>query len=535
MEDVAAGVVVVADVGAVADSFLRQQDRNPPAGSHFTHRLKFRILNNPAMRTPILLFLLQLAPPLFAAPNPNILFIAIDDQNDWIGCMGGHPNAKTPNIDKLAARGTLFTNAHCQSPLCNSSRASLMMGLRPDSTGIYGLAPWFRNLDEFKDLTALPQHLKAHGYTTYSTGKIYHGNYGRGKKDSEFDHLGPGATGAPFPEKKLVNTPSNMRLVDWGLFPHQDKDKGDYKIADWAVKTLDSKPEGPFFLSAGFFLPHVPCFATEKWFKLHPESETKLAKIKRGDRDDTPRFSWYLHWSLPEPRLRWLEQHDEWMNLTRSYLACTSFVDAQIGRLMEALERNGYADNTIIVLWSDHGWHLGEKGITGKNSLWDDGTRVPLIFAGPGISKGVSTQPAELLDIYPTLAELIETKAPAHLEGLSLVPQLKDAASKRDRPAITTHNHDNHGVRSENWRYIRYADGSEELYDMQKDPNEWTNLIGKPGYEKIIAEHQKWIPKVSRKPAPGSRSRILTYDSETMEVVWEGEKILPTDPIPMDR
>ena len=134
-----------------------------------------------------------------AAEKPNILFIAIDDQNDWIGCLGGHPNAKTPNIDKLASQGTLFTNAHCQSPLCNSSRASLMMGLRPDTTGIYGLAPWFRNLDPYKDLTALPQHLKANGYTTYSAGKIYHGNYGRKKSDSEFDHLGPGATGAPFP------------------------------------------------------------------------------------------------------------------------------------------------------------------------------------------------------------------------------------------------------------------------------------------------------------------------------------------------
>jgi arylsulfatase A-like enzyme len=469
-----------------------------------------------------------------AAEKPNILFIAIDDQNDWIGCLGGHPNAKTPNIDKLASQGTLFTNAHCQSPLCNSSRASLMMGLRPDTTGIYGLAPWFRNLDPYKDLTALPQHLKANGYTTYSAGKIYHGNYGRKKGDFEFDHLGPGATGAPFPKKKLIDTPSKMKLVDWGLFPHQDKDKGDYKIAEWAVKTLDSKPKGPFFLSAGFFLPHVPCFATEKWFDMHPEDKTQLAQIKRDDRKDTPRFSWYMHWSLPEPRLRWLEEHDEWMNLTRSYLACTTFVDAQIGKLMEALERNGFAENTIVVIWSDHGWHIGEKGITGKNTLWDDGTRVPLIFAGPGIAKGVSSQPAELLDIYPTLSELIGATKPDHLEGLSLMPQLKNASAKRERPAITTHNHDNHGVRSKDWRYIQYADGSEELYDMEKDPNEWVNLIGKSGYEKVIAEHKKWIPKISRKPAPGSRSRILTYDAKTKKVTWEGNEVLPTDPIPMD-
>jgi choline-sulfatase len=485
------------------------------------------------MRVALLVFLIT--PLLLAAQKPNILFIAIDDQNDWIGHLGGHPNAKTPHIDKLASRGTTFLNAHCQSPLCNSSRASLMMGIRPDNTGIYGLAPWFREVDEFKDLTALPQHLAQNGYTTYSAGKIYHGNYGRKPSDQEFDHLGPNATGAPFPKKKLVNTPSTMNLVDWGIFPHKDEDKGDFKIAEWAVKILDGKPEGPFFLSAGFFLPHVPCFATEKWFALHPESETALPLIKKDDRSDTPRFSWYLHWTLPEPRHQWLVDHKEWMNLTRSYLACTSFVDAQVGRLLNALERNGYADNTIVVLWSDHGWHIGEKGITGKNSLWDDGTRVPLIFAGPGIAKGRSKQPAELLDIYPTLSQLIGAQSPAHLQGLSLLPQLKNANAKRERPAITTHNHHNHGIRSEKWRYIHYADGSEELYDMIKDPNEWTNLIGQPGYEKIIAEHKAWLPKTSRPPAPGSHSRILTYDTETKETTWEGQKILPTDPIPMDR
>lgn len=471
---------------------------------------------------------------LHAAEKPNIVFIAIDDQNDWIGCLGGHPNSLTPNIDKLAARGTLFTNAHCQSPLCNPSRASLMTGLRPDSTGIYGLAPWFRDLDEFKDTISLPQHLQNNGYTTLSAGKIYHGGYGRKPKDKEFQKLGPGATGAPFPDQKLVNTPSEMKLVDWGYFPHKDEDKGDFKIAEWAVKELDAKPDGPFFLSAGFFLPHVPCFATRKWFDLHPIDKTQLPLIKRGDRDDTPRFSWHMHWSLPEPRLQWLEKNDEWMNLTRSYLACTTFVDAQVGKIMEAIDRNGFRDNTIIVLWSDHGWHIGEKDITGKNSLWDDGTRVPLIFTGPGIAKGVSTQPAELLDIYPTLSALTGSKPPAHLEGLSLLPQLKDAGAKRERPAITTHNHDNHGIRSEKWRYIRYADGSEELYDMIEDPNEWDNLIGKPGYEIIIADHKKWIPKISRKPAPGSKARILTYNPKTKETIWEGKKILPTDPIPMD-
>ena len=481
--------------------------------------------------------LLLLATAAFASEKPNILFIAIDDQNDWIGCLGGHPNAKTPNIDKLAASGTVFLNAHCQSPLCNSSRASLMTGLRPDTTGIYGLGPWFRNLPEYKDLVALPQHLEQNGYKTLSAGKIYHGGYGRKPKDKEFQVVGPGATGAPFPKERLVkNTPQPHKLVDWGTFPHKDEDKGDHKIAEWAVDQLDAmgkaKQKEPFFLSAGFFLPHVPCFATQKWFDMHPESETKLPLIQRGDRDDTPRFSWYMHWSLPEVRLKFLEENDEWMNLTRSYLACTTFVDHQVGKLMEALERNGFADNTIVVLWSDHGWHIGEKAITGKNTLWDDGTRVPLIFSGPGVAKGRSTQPAELLDIYPTLCALTKTKAPEHLEGIPLTPQLADASAKRERPAITTHNHDNHGIRSENWRYIRYADGSEELYDMVKDPNEWTNLAKSAEHEAIIAEHRKWIPKISNKPAAGSHSRILTYDPDTGDVTWQGKPIKKDDPIP---
>jgi len=463
--------------------------------------------------------------------KPNILFIAIDDLNDWVSPLKGHPQVKTPNMDRLAARGTTFTNAHCQSPLCNPSRTSLMTGLRPSTTGIYGLAPWFRRVDQFKDVVSLPQYLAKHGYRTYSTGKIYHGGYGRGKGEKEFHSLGPGASGRPFPPKKLVNTPQPHRLVDWGTFPHKDEDKGDWKVGTWAVEQLDAKPKGPFFLSVGFFLPHVPCYATQKWFDLYPESTLKLPPMKRDDRDDTPRFSWYLHWKLPEPRLKFLEDANQWKNLVRSYLATISFVDSQVGRVLDALERNGYKDNTIVVLWSDHGFHLGEKLITGKNTLWDRGTRVPLIFAGPGIVKQARcNRPAELLDMYPTLLQLAGLPANENLEGLSLVPQLKDANAPRSRPAITTHNHDNHGVRSERWRYIQYADGSQELYDMQADPNEWMNLAKDPKYADVIKEHRKWLPKVNLKPAPGSRARILRY--ENGKANWQGKDIGRNDPIP---
>lgn len=481
-----------------------------------------------------LLAVIASAVPAEAADGkrPNILFIAIDDQNDWIGCFGGHPQSQTPHIDSLAEQGTIFLNAHCQAPLCNSSRTSLMTGLRPSTTGVYGLAPWFRNVESLNGLVPLPKYLSQHGYTTYSTGKIYHGGYGRGKKDNEFDHLGPGASVGARPKQKLVKTPQDHALVDWGVFPHKDEEKGDWQVASWAVEQLEAGPQEPFFLSAGFFLPHVPCYATQKWFDLYPEDTLQLPPVLDNDRDDTPRFSWYMHWYLPEPRLKFLKEANQWKNLVRSYLACVSFVDSQVGRILDALEKSGHADDTIVVLWSDHGWHLGEKLITGKNTLWDDGTRVPLVFAGPGIAKGGRcTRPAELLDMYPTLVELCGLPEKQGLEGHSLVPQLNDDQAPRPWPAITTHNHDNHGVRSENWRYIRYADGSEELYNMQTDPREWNNLASQPEkYADVLAEHRRWLPEKSAPPAPGSRSRILIYKDG--QANWEGKDIAPNDPIP---
>jgi choline-sulfatase len=489
------------------------------------------------------------------AKKPNVLFIAIDDQNDWIGTLGGHPMAKTPNIDRLAAQGTVFLNAHCNAPLCNPSRTSLMLGLRPTTTGIYGLAPWFRDLPELKNRVALPQHFANNGYRTGATGKIYHGYSGKSGQGAkaraktrakttrdtgaaaEFHVMAPfGGVGTRPPKKLIPPTPmGDHPLMDWGVWPldNDDTGKGDYQVASWTVEQIKKAPKDqPFFLAAGFFLPHVPCYATQKWFDLYPDDDSVLPKIKEGDRNDTPRFSWYIHWNLPEPRLKWVKENNQWRNLVRSYLACTSFVDAQVGRLMHALEESGHAENTIVVLWGDHGWHLGEKAITGKNTLWDRGTKVPLIFAGPGVTAGGrSTQPAELLDIYPTLTELAGLPARDDIEGLSLVPQLKDAAAKRERPAITSHNQGNHGIRSEKWRYIHYADGSEELYDMVKDPEEWTNLAGKPEYAKVIADHKKWLPKIDLPPAPNSAHRVLTYDKATDEAIWESTTIQRSDPI----
>ena len=465
----------------------------------------------------------------------NVLLIAIDDQNDWIGCMGGHPQVKTPNIDRLAARGTLFTNAHCQSPLCNPSRASMMLGLRPSSTGIYGLAPGLRDVEITKDRVTLPQTFTSAGYHTYGCGKIYHdGSIKPEDRAREFNTWGP-SPGMPRPEKRFANLPGTPHpLMDWGPFPGRDEENADWKIASAAVAQLETVPKDKsFFVAVGFRLPHVPCFASQKWFDLYPDASLVMPPVKEDDRDDLPKFADYLHWRLPEPRLKTLREHNEWRPLVRAYLASVSFMDSQVGRVLDALRASGREDDTIVVLFSDHGYHLGEKLITGKNTLWERSTRVPLVFAGPGVAAGARCgRPVELLDVYPTLLELTGMPARTDLEGRSLKPQLEDAAAPREFPAITTHNPGNHSVRTGRHRYVRYADGSEELYDHRSDPDEWANLASDPAHAAAKQDLTKWLPQFDLPPAPGSAHRVLTYDPATGAATWEGTPIDKSAPLP---
>lgn len=461
--------------------------------------------------------------------RPNVLFIAIDDLNDWVGCMGGHPVAKTPNIDRIAARGMLFTNAHCQAPLCNPSRSSLLTGLRPGATGIYGLAPGIRMVDATRERVTLPQHFAASGYFTFTCGKVFHdGSIAVKDRPAEFNVWGP-APGMPLPAKKFVHTPDDIRGMDWGVFPVNDADQADWKIAGAAVAQLGALPKDkPFFVAVGFRLPHVPCFASQKWWDLYPDDDSVLPAVKDDDRDDVPEFAWYLHWKLPEPRLSWLRKAHQWRPLVRAYLASTSFMDSQLGRVLDALEASGHGRDTVIVLWSDHGWHLGEKGITGKNSLWERSTHVPLVFAGPGVPAGARcARPAELIDLYPTLIDLCALPPRDGLQGHSLLPQIKDPTAPREWPAITTCNQGNDSVRSERWRYTRYADGSEELYDHESDPNEWTNLARDPKYADVIREHARWLTHPDVHAAPGSAQRVLIRDGDVW--FWEGKPIVPSE------
>lgn len=465
--------------------------------------------------------------------RPNIVFIASDDLNDWVGVLNGHPQVLTPNIDRLANRGTLFTNAHAQAPLCNPSRVSILTGLRPTTTGIYGLAPRHRDVERTKDVVTLPQYFAQNGYSTFSTGKIFHAGITPEERANEFQHWGPDGGHKPFPPAKIVKAPldmANNRLVDWGVYPvEHDSIMDDYQVASWAVDQLNeigqAKDSTPFFLAVGFNKPHVPLYTTQKWFDHYPKEDIILPTAPFGDRMDIPDFAWYLHWFLPEPRLSWVIENNEWENKVRAYLATISFMDAQVGRVLDALDANKLTDNTIVVFWSDHGYHLGEKDITGKNSLWEQSTHVPLIFAGPGISAGASSSRAvELLDIYPTLLELTDLSENNSVEGISLMPQLEDANAARDRPAITTHNPGNNAVRTDRWRYIKYADGSEELYDHYRDEGEWSNLAQLEEYAEIKAELAKWLPKNNAPHAPGSKHRIL-YEKDGVWY-WEDEPVV---------
>jgi arylsulfatase A-like enzyme len=486
------------------------------------------------MTSRILLAVLLLAAcPALHAAKPNVLMIAIDDQNDWIGCMGGHPQVKTPHLDALAARGTLFTNAHCQAPLCNPSRASLLTGLRPSTTGIHGLSPGIRDVEVTKGHVTLPQALRQADWFTACFGKIYHdGSFKPKDRAAEFDVWGA-APGMARPKEPIVKAFAHPAM-DWGVFPEREEDTADWKIADATIAQLRTTPLGkPWFISCGFRLPHVPCYAPQKWFDLYPDETLRMPPVKEDDRADLPRFADYLAWKLPEPRLKTLLEIHQWRPLVRAYLASVSFMDSQLGRVLDALSKSGQLENTIVIVWGDHGWHLGEKGITGKNTLWDRSTRVPLLWAGPGVSKNAKCgRPAELLDIFPTLLDILGLPARADLEGHSLAPQLKDANAPREWPAITTHNQGNHGVRTEEWRYIRYADGGEELYDMRADPNEWDNLAADAKHAGVKRDLAKWLPKNDVPAAPNSASRILTYDKATGTVTWEGKAVDPSAPMP---
>ncbi len=425
---------------------------------------------------------------------PNVLMICIDDLNDWTGFLGGHPEAITPNMDALAKRGRVFTNAHCVVPVCSASRVSVMSGVAATTHGSYELGPRYEELPALTHVPTIQRYFKNNGYVTLSGGKVLHHGF-NGTLAGDIDRSLGQASG-PTP-KKPMNRPTHWsRAWDWGAFPENNDEMADFQLAKKAADVLHEEFDRPFFLSVGFFRPHVPLFVPPQWFALYNETTLSLPSNPISDLEDVPKNFLNINSYAVAPTHAEVVKYAKQRSLTQAYLASISFVDHCVGVVLDALESGPHADNTVVVLWSDHGFHLGEKQHWAKRTLWEESTRVPLLFAGPGIQSGDGCgEPASLLDIYPTLVEYCKLPANSHLEGLSLVPQLADPATPRGRPAITSSYFGNHSIRSRDWRLVAYRDGAKELYDHRTDPNEFNNLANDRESQGTLQSLMKWLPE----------------------------------------
>jgi len=456
------------------------------------------------------------ASPLLLARSagPNVLFIAIDDLNDWIGCLGGHPDVKTPHLDRLAAGGVLFSNAHCPAPLCNPSRAALMTGVRPSASGVYENEQDWRESRPLKQAVTIPMYFKAHGYRALTSGKIFHNRF---PHLQSWDECWPSADnpvprGPKSPETPFNGIP-NAAHFDWGPLDVRPEDMGDWQVADWTVKQLQKKHDKPFFLACGFSKPHLPWYVPRRYFDLYPLERITLPTVKEDDLDDVPPIGRKIARQNADHAN--VLQYGQWRKAVQGYLAAITFVDDCVGRVLDGFEKSEYRNNTVLVLWSDHGWHLGEKLHWRKFSLWEEATRNILVFRAPGmLPEGKTcTRPVNLQDMYPTLVNLCGLPA-RQLEAYDLTLLLNKPNAEWKTPTLTTYRFNNHSVRSEDWRYIRYSDGTEELYDHRSDPMEWTNIAGKAEFRSKCEELAKWLPKNNAAPDPAPERRSGTTDDD---------------------
>lgn len=479
--------------------------------------------------------------------RPNILFIACDDMNDWVGFMKGHPDTLTPNMDRLAKRGMVFDRAYCASPICGPSRAAVLTGLKPETSGVYNNQGTY--VDFVPDAVVLPKFFKNNGYVVMGAGKINHA-MGCVVPDN-YHEFGPdaGAIGGPFtwqelsmkpgkdvkrkdiagisdtmesgivkdiyPGKEIergslkhtlplngidnrVDRPANgYNTFDWGPVNVGDDAMPDGQMAAWAEQKLKARYTVPFFMAVGFYRPHQPWYAPAKYFKpfegkslaLPPTTDKDLADLGEAARQ-------YAHypWS---GSFATVQKYNQWQDAIRGYLASIHFVDAQVGRLLDALDASAYGDNTIVVLWSDHGWELGEKEHWGKHSPWEGSMHVPMVIIPPKNRKlpaGRSQGFASLLDLYPTLADMCGIEVPKVLDGRSLKPVIMGEQQQVRDHIVTTLGRSTFSIRKGDAKLIRYYDGSEEFYDLKNDPNEFTNLITDDQYTSTIVELRKLAP-----------------------------------------
>lgn len=468
------------------------------------------------------------------AKKPNVLFISVDDLNDWIGCLGGHPQAKTPNIDRLAASAMLFTNAHCAAPSCNPSRTAIMTGVSPHKSGLYNNRQKMRAV--LPDAELLPKCFSRHGYWSAGSGKILH--YFIDAKSWD-EYYPPKETEDPFPrtlypKNRPVNLPVGgpwqYRETDWAALDASDEEfGGDWLVSKWIGEQLGKKHDKPFFLACGIYRPHEPWFVPRKYFDLFPLEDIVLPPgYKEDDLNDLPESGRKRGPNRYFPHIR---KHDQWKQGIQGYLASIAFADAMVGHVLNALENGPHYQDTIVVLWSDHGWHLGEKQHWQKYTAWRACTRVPLIVrvppGTPGLPNGTEagrtcSQPVNLLSLYPTLNELAGLPARNNLDGPSLVQLLGDPKARWPHASITYLDEPgSYGLSGQRWRYIHYANGDEELYDTHADPYEWVNLAEKPKYTKQIERLKAMAPTRFEKLVPADRGSLpqLTWHSQADAIV----------------
>ncbi|MEM1296211.1 MAG: sulfatase-like hydrolase/transferase [Verrucomicrobiota bacterium] len=440
---------------------------------------------------------------------PNVLFISMDDLNDWIGCMGGHPKTITPNLDRLAASGVLFTNAHCPGAACNPSRTAIMTGLSPHVSGLYENGQNMREV--LPDAELLPQHFRNHGYRASGSGKILHYFIDARSWDEYFPEK---ESENPFPrtlypDKRPVNLPRGGPWqyveTDWAALDATDEEfGGDWLVAKWVGKQLAMEHDQPFFLACGIYRPHEPWFVPAKYFEPFPLDQIQLPPgYKEDDLDDLPPAGKRRG---PNRYFAHIQEHDQWKQGIQGYLASIHFADAMLGRVLNALESGPNKHNTIVVLWSDHGWHLGEKQHWQKFTAWRAVTRVPLMIrippnAAPGLPDGtpegvICEQPVNLLSLFPTLTELAGIPKKVDNSGPSLVPLLRSPGSSWDHVSLTHLGEpDSYGLSAKDWRYIHYAGGDEELYHIAADPFEWNNLAKNPEHRSMLEKLRERAPQ----------------------------------------
>lgn len=418
------------------------------------------------------------APEPVAGKRPNILMLCIDDLNDWVGYLGGHPGVYTPNIDRLRSQSYSFNRAYCSVPVCIASRASALWGLSAESTKVDDASDLnaYRELLLSRELRPLPQYFSEAGYETISTGKVFH--WGMGTKRFWDVYQPYKEANAGFGE--------HGTLFDYGLLPPGEVHT-DQVSANFAIEQLGMARSKPWFMAIGLSEPHVPWRLPQWAFDLHPIDKVVLPEVRADDLDDIPADGVIL---ANKPIAKMLTEEVTqnelvmksglWPQHVQAYLAACSHTDAMVGQILEALDASAHADNTVVVLWSDNGYHLGEKLHWRKMALWERANRVPLLIRAPGLLEqgGGFDHPVSLLDLAPTLVDIAGIPQPAQFEGTSLLGITPEAA--RARPAEMRWG-DALSTRIGKWRWTRYPDGGEELYDLSRDPREYNNLLGKTG------------------------------------------------------